>query len=159
MFNTYKTGHSLEQLSFVFSYFISQLHVRNNLGVWLGLCAARTWPHCIARHSDEFMLNSDRPTRQNWVSSRRAVWIESTTVRGTHRQSEQYLYCQGCIIMATLFNRADHYIFALWFLLLSSLFSSPNLRRRRLDVYHTSTHGVALCEFKMQVWNVLHAAC
>jgi len=28
--------------------------------------------------------------------------------------------------------------------LLSLLFSSPNLSRRRLDVYHTSTHGVAL---------------
>jgi len=24
------------------------------------------------------------------------------------------------------------------------LFSSPNLSRRRLDVYYTSTHGVAL---------------
>ena len=31
---------------------------------------------------------------------------------------------------------------ALLFLLLS--FSSPNLSRRRLDVYHTSTHGVGL---------------
>jgi len=43
-------------------------------------------------------------------------------------------------------NRAGHYIFALWFLLLSIfyLFSSPNLSRHRLDVYHTSTHGVAL---------------
>jgi len=32
------------------------------------------------------------------------------------------------------------------FLLLSYsiFFSSPNLSRRRLDVYHTSTHGVAL---------------
>ena len=40
------------------------------------------------------------------------------------------------------------YIFSccgLFFLLLSSsFFSSPNLSRRRLDVYHTSTHGVAL---------------
>ena len=37
------------------------------------------------------------------------------------------------------------YIFMLWFvLLLSSFFSSPNLSRRRLDVCHTSTHGVAL---------------
>jgi len=27
---------------------------------------------------------------------------------------------------------------------LSSFFSSPNLRGRRLDVYHTLTHGVAL---------------
>jgi len=36
------------------------------------------------------------------------------------------------------------YIFILWFLLLLLLFSSPNLSGRRLDVYHTSTHGVAL---------------
>ena len=30
------------------------------------------------------------------------------------------------------------------FYLLSSFFSSPNLSGRRLDVYHTSVHGVAL---------------
>jgi len=44
--------------------------------------------------------------------------------------------------MAALRNRAGHYIFALWFLLLLSpiffLFSSPNLNGRRVDVYHTS---------------------
>jgi len=46
------------------------------------------------------------------------------------------------IIMVALWNRADHYIFILF---LSSFFiSSPNLSGRRLDVYHTSTHGVAL---------------
>jgi len=40
------------------------------------------------------------------------------------------------------------YIFALWFLLSSSsiFFSSPNLSRRRLDVCHTCTHGVALVQ-------------
>jgi len=51
------------------------------------------------------------------------------------------------LVMAALYNRAGHYIFALSFLsffLLLSSFSSPNLSRRRLDVYHTSTHGVAL---------------
>ena len=48
--------------------------------------------------------------------------------------------------MVALWNRADHYIFALWFLLSSSFFSSPNLSRRRLDVCHTSTHGVALVQ-------------
>jgi len=51
------------------------------------------------------------------------------------------------MIMAALWNRAGHYIFALWFLsffLLSSFFSSPNLSGRGLDVYHTSAHGVAL---------------
>jgi len=50
-------------------------------------------------------------------------------------------------IMAALWNRTGHYIFALWFLLLSSssfFFSSPNLSRRRLDVCHNCTHGVAL---------------
>jgi len=48
--------------------------------------------------------------------------------------------------MVALWNRADHYIFILWFLLLllSFFFSSPNLSRRRLEVCHTSTHGVAL---------------
>ena len=63
--------------------------------------------------------------------------------------------------MAALRSRCGHYIFVLWFLLylwppyvigqaiyifiLSFvLFSSPNLSGRRLDVCHTSTHGVAL---------------
>jgi len=47
------------------------------------------------------------------------------------------------VIMVALWNRADHYIFMLWFVLLL-FFSSPNLSRRKLDVCHTSTHGVAL---------------
>ena len=49
--------------------------------------------------------------------------------------------------MVALCNRADHYIFILWFLLLLSfffLFSSPNLSRRKVVVCHTCTHGVAL---------------
>jgi len=49
--------------------------------------------------------------------------------------------------MAAVCNRTGHYIFAMWFLsidLLSFFFSSPNLSGHRLDVYHTSTHGVAL---------------
>jgi len=47
------------------------------------------------------------------------------------------------LIMVALWNRADHYIFIMWFLLFLSFFS-PNLSRRRLGVCHTSTHGVAL---------------
>ena len=47
--------------------------------------------------------------------------------------------------MAALWNRTGHYIFMLWFLSsIFYLFSSPNLSDRKLDVYHTSTHGVAL---------------
>jgi len=58
------------------------------------------------------------------------------------------LFC-CCVVMVALWNRADHYIFALWFLSSSIFFlSSPNLSRR-LDVYHTSTRGVAL----LQIWN------
>jgi len=45
--------------------------------------------------------------------------------------------------MATLWNRAGHYIVILWFLS-SIFFSSPNLCGCRLDVYHTSTHHVAV---------------
>jgi len=50
------------------------------------------------------------------------------------------------MFMAALRSKCGHYIFALLFLLLLSSFflSSTNLSRRRLDVYHTSTHAVAL---------------
>jgi len=48
--------------------------------------------------------------------------------------------------MAAVWHRAGHYIFVLWFLLSFFLFSSPNLSHHRLDVYHTSTHGVALVQ-------------
>jgi len=64
--------------------------------------------------------------------------------------------------MVALWNRADHYIFILWFLSFyrssSIFFSSPDLSGRTFDVYHTSTHGVAVVKFRMQVSNVLHAA-
>ena len=46
-------------------------------------------------------------------------------------------------IMVALWNRVDHYIFAL-FSSFFFFFSSPNLSCRRLDVCHTSTHGLAL---------------
>jgi len=48
------------------------------------------------------------------------------------------------LVMAALCNRAGHYIFALWYLLSSSSFSSPNVSDHRLDVYHTSAPSVAL---------------
>ena len=49
------------------------------------------------------------------------------------------------LIMVALCNRADHYILPCYVYLLSIFFfSSPNLSGRRLDVYHTLTHGVAL---------------
>jgi len=53
------------------------------------------------------------------------------------------VYC--IVVMAALHSRCGHYIFALSFVL-SILLSSPNLSRRKVDVYHTSTHGVALVQ-------------
>jgi len=52
--------------------------------------------------------------------------------------------CYVIFIMDALCSRCGHHIFALWFLISFHLFSSPNLSRYRLDIYHTSTHGVAL---------------
>jgi len=50
------------------------------------------------------------------------------------------------IIMVALCNRADLYVFVLSFLSSFFFFSLPNLSGRRLDVYHTSTHGVTLVQ-------------
>jgi len=55
-----------------------------------------------------------------------------------------WLWCvMHDLFMVALYNRADHYIFALWFLSFF-FFSSPNLSGRRLDANHTSPHGVDL---------------
>jgi len=59
--------------------------------------------------------------------------------------------CRYVLIIIALCNRADHYIFIMFLsFFLSSFFllflSSPNLSGRRLDVYHTSAHGVALVQ-------------
>ena len=49
------------------------------------------------------------------------------------------------VFMAALCNRGPLYFCpVVSFFFLSSFFSSPNLSGRRLDVCHTSTHGVAL---------------
>ena len=49
------------------------------------------------------------------------------------------MYLCKLLFMAALRN-----MFALWFLSFFLRFSSTNLSGHRLDVYHTSTHGVAL---------------
>jgi len=48
------------------------------------------------------------------------------------------------LMMAALCNRGDIIFLYCGFFRLSFFLSSPNLSRRRLDVYHTSTHGVVL---------------
>jgi len=58
-------------------------------------------------------------------------------------KSQEFLLKVRRLFMVALWNRADHNIFMLWFVLLSSSsssssFSSPKLSRRRLYVCHTS---------------------
>jgi len=50
------------------------------------------------------------------------------------------------VFMSALHSRCERYIFALWLLYSSIFFSSSNLSRCRLDVCHTSTHGMALVQ-------------
>jgi len=79
-----------------------------------------------------------RPSR--WALAHILVYFAFSSIQLQH------------FIMVALCNMADHYIFMLWFVLLllllllsfSFFFSSPNLSGRRLDVYHTLAHGVAL---------------
>jgi len=62
-------------------------------------------------------------------------------------QSSPWLGLDYQIIMPTLGNRAAIIILSCGVFLLSSFFfSSPNFNGRRLDVYHTSTHGVAVVQ-------------
>ena len=65
--------------------------------------------------------------------------------------------CPDCLIMAALRSRCGHCIFALWFLLL--LFF-PRLISAVADWMSTMLADMVwpYCEFKMQVWNVLHRA-
>ena len=59
--------------------------------------------------------------------------------------------------MAALSNTAGHYIFVLWFLLSSFFF--PRLFSAVTDWMSTILPHMVwpYCEFRMQVWNVLHA--
>jgi len=59
----------------------------------------------------------------------------------------KFIQLHVSFIMAALWNMAGHYVFALWCLspfFLLSFSSLLNLSGRGLDVYNTSTHGVAL---------------
>jgi len=64
--------------------------------------------------------------------------------------------------MAALWNRTDYYIFARVLFLLSSLYLfCPRLISAVRDWMSTILPHMLWpwCEFRMQVWNVLHAAC
>ena len=65
---------------------------------------------------------------------------KSVTLNDLERRNGRYLWSPYGIGQIIIFSCCG-----LFFLLLLLLFfSSPNLSRRRLDVYHTSAHGVVL---------------
>ena len=62
----------------------------------------------------------------------------------------RHVWCHIAIIMAALRSRCGHCILSCFSISSSFLFSSRNLSGHRLDVYHTSTHGVALVRRRTQ---------
>jgi len=97
------------------------------------------------------------------ISTGFASWQRYCTASSSGRQPNfaalnrrRHLYSAGrpspwalghILVMAALCNRGPLYfcpVVSFYLLLSSFFFSSPNLTGRRLDVYHTSTHGVAL---------------
>jgi len=63
------------------------------------------------------------------------------------------------LFMAALRSRCGHYIFALWFLLSSSAFFPRLISAVAEWMLTILLHMVwPYCEFRMQAWNVLHAA-
>jgi len=73
----------------------------------------------------------------------------------------RWLWLSPVLIIATLCNRAGHYIFALWFL--SSFFLSiffPRLISAVADLMSAILRHMVWpsCKFRTRVWNVLHVA-
>ena len=91
---------------------------------------------------------SFHPDYVQQLTSHQTVWgtdyLQAHTI-STHPATNQL----AALIMAALCNRGAIIFLPCSFFISSSssiylFFSSPNLSGRRLDVYHTSTHGVAL---------------
>ena len=130
---------------------------------------------CVSTLSDRITPEPHVPSLTNfsacclcpWLGPAPACWRKAashrlsaargTGVRSQRRRSVPYLWPPHVIGQAIyifmlwfllLMVALCNYIFALWFLsiYLSFFYSSLNLSGHRLDVYHTSTHGVALVQ-------------
>jgi len=87
-------------------------------------------------------LTSRRPATRD--SSATVAWYVSPLLHESRRRAEG----RTPLVVAALCNRGtiiflpcDFYLLSIVYLL---SFSSPNLSGHRLDLYHTSAHGVAL---------------
>jgi len=91
--------------------------------------------------------DSTRPTVCRWATSTNSHGpMDGSRGISTRMMGMTFIDWLGMtfLVMAALRSRCGHYIFALWYLSIFFFYSSPNLSGRRLDAYHTSTHGVAL---------------
>jgi len=103
----------------------------------------------ITTMSTRERLQRDRATPEMncWDDMRRFNVTRKRAARslGAYIAACLQTHCNpSIVVMVALCNRETIYIFMLWFVLFLSFFSSPNLSRRRLDVYHTLAHGVVL---------------
>jgi len=89
------------------------------------------------------LVNDSRPTvTLSYVSAIRATGVQTT---GNFIARKSWITGHVGSIVSSSLCITLYYIFAFSFLFsIFYLFFSPNLGRRRLDVYHISTHGVAL---------------
>jgi len=141
------------QLTLKFNFTYSSPNPSKSYALQCFSVGQKSLPHCrstkVALHSwlrsfYQTLLKLRRGAR-NGITELSLLVIFN---RGRHLYSlySHSTFYGRIFLLVALCNRAGHYIFALWFLSSSSsfFFSSPNLSGRRLDVYHTLTHGVAL---------------
>ena len=119
---------------------------RNHTTVYVCFSLNTYHRHCHVQ-SIKFTKKINNKNNNNPFHSRLSRTTEVSRYEKKH--SLPHSLCLCGLFMVALCNRETIYIFMLWFVLLLLLllllfFSSPNLSRRRLDVCHTSTHGVAL---------------
>jgi len=85
----------------------------------------------------------------NYVQVVPVISVTTSSVDAVyHATRRQHSFDDTATFLWPPYVIGGHYVFALWFLSIFYLsfffYSSPNLSGLRLDVYHTSTHGVQI---------------
>jgi len=107
--------------------------------IWSILVCCHLLPSSRCHLSNDDWLEDKKEDYQN-CSVQCCIWQLYTMIHTPVSSYQSWL-----LVMTALCNRgAIIFLPCNFYLLLSSFFSSPNLNGRRLDVYHTLTHGVAL---------------
>ena len=128
--------------------FEAPLQISTGFASWQRYCTSSSsgrLPIFAALNSGRHLCSAGRPS--GWALAH--ILVLSFMVPLWNRET-RYIFMLWFVLSFFLwppYEIGGHYIFALWllsFFLSIFFYSSPNLSGRRLDVYHTSTHGVAL---------------